>query len=451
MKSRSLRLRLLGLAAVFISLALLAAGIAIALIFVGNVERSVRADLVANLNRLVAAIEPAEPTMIAANPLPDPRYDTPLSGVYWQVESPAAGVVLRSQSLLDVVLDASTHANPDGTETFVTLAGPDNQPLSALIRQVRFGDLTLLVTLAQSRMVLDESIRQFGTQLTIALIMLGAALIVAAALQVWLGLRPLEHVRAGLESVRHGRIAALPDDYPSEIQPMADEVNALLASQEGSVEFARARAADLAHGLKTPLTVMRSLGPRLSELGDTENAALLSRLVDEMDDRVAYQLRLSRLRHRTREHHLSIPIEPVILATIEVLKRTPSGELLRWATRVDAGLRADIDRQDLQELVGTVLENAAKWAMTSVTITAQRKGQMIELCVSDDGAGLPSDDGPEPGKRGHRLDESTEGSGLGLSIAREILAINNGTIAFERAEEGGLMVRLMLVSGAEPT
>jgi signal transduction histidine kinase len=451
MKPRSLRLRLLGLAAVFISLALLVAGIAIGSIFVSNVERSVRADLVANLNRLVAAIDPAGPTLITESPLPNPRYDTPLSGAYWQIEEPSTQQVWRSQSLLDVVLDASHQAGGRGAETFGSVAGPTEDTLAALTREVHFGDRTLLVTLAENRALLDESIRQFGSDLLVALLLLGVALVAAAGLQVGLGLQPLEDLRAKLGAVRQGRLEALPSDYPSEIQPLANEVNALLATQASTVEFARARAADLAHGLKTPLTVMRTLGPRLTEKGDTDGAELLSRLIDEMNGRVAYQLRLSRLRHRTREHHLSVPLEVTVRTTIEVLRRTPYGETLNWVSNVEDGVEVDIDRQDLGELVGTILENASKWAMSEVRIRARRIGGEVEVIISDDGPGLPPQGISELGKRGQRLDETTDGSGLGISIAREIVAINGGSISFGRADEGGLLVRIVLVAGGQPS
>lgn len=447
MTPRSLRLRLLGLAALFIALALLVAGIAIGSIFVSNVERGVRADLVANLNRLVAAIDPAGPNLIAESPLPDPRYDTPLSGAYWQIEELGTDTVWRSQSLLDVVLDTSRQATNGGTETFGTVAGPTEDTLAALTGEIHFGDRTLRVTLAESRALLDESIRQFGADLLIALLLLGVALVAAAGLQVGLGLRPLERMRTELGAVRQGRLDVLPADYPSEIQPLANEVNALLATQASTVEFARARAADLAHGLKTPLTVMRTLAPRLAAQGDTEGADLLTGLVDEMNGRVAYQLRLSRLRHRTREHHLSVPLEDAVRTTIEVLKRTPSGETLNWVSSLEQGVEVDVDRQDLGELVGTILENASKWALSEVRVRARRVGSDVELLVSDDGPGLPAEGASELGKRGLRLDESTDGSGLGISIAREIVAINGGSIGFGRADEGGLLVRIVLLAG----
>jgi signal transduction histidine kinase len=445
MRQRSLRLRLLALAALFIGIALMIAGVAIGLIFVNNVERAARADLVATLDRLVASIEPDGPELVPAGPLPDPRYDTPLSGAYWQIENLRDGTIRRSPSLLDVVIE-TTGLAAGGAEAFATVQGPDGQPLSVLVRDVRFVGLSLRVLVAESRAPLEESIRQFGGDLVIALAVLGAVLIAASSAQVWLGLGPLEAMRGALGEVRQGRCNALPPGYPVEVQPLATEINGLLEAQGATLEFARARAADLAHSLKTPLSVMRTLSPRLAEAGDPEGAALLERLVNEMDDRVAYQLRLSRLRHRTREHRLSVPLAEPVARAVDVLKRTPSGETLDWNVVVPPDIQVDIDRQDLQELVGIVLENAGKWAMTLVMVRAELRDGLVELRISDDGPGLPEQAMSRLGKRGLRLDESAEGTGLGLSIAREIVAINHGALEFARADAGGLQVRIVLVA-----
>jgi signal transduction histidine kinase len=201
----------------------------------------------------------------------------------------------------------------------------------------------------------------------------------------------------------------------------------------------------MAHGLRTPLTVLRAIAPRLRDRGDEEGASLLERMVDSMDDRIAYQLRLARLRHRTRSHELRSSLNEVLEGTIDVLVRTPAGEALRWETDLLPGLMVNMDRQDLRELVGILLENATKWAATSVTITAQREiSNKITLRILDDGPGVPPGYEALLGKRGQRLDETTEGSGLGLAIANEILAINNGSVDFALGPQGGLLVQLHL-------
>lgn len=449
MNRRSLRLRLLGGAALWIILALVVAGLAIGWMFTANVERSMRDGLTASLNRLVAQIDPDAAEPIRPDALPDPRYATPLSGVYWQVEDLDSGAPRRSRSLWDHVLETGAATAPDGAERFSTLAGPSGQSLSAMVREVSFsdaqeGERKFRITLAEDRALLDESIRQFGGDLVLALAVLGVALILAAWLQVQLGLRPLQNLRQGIGMVRRGEAQNLPPDYPVEVLPLVGEVNELLDQQRKSMEFARARAADLAHGLKTPLSVLRNLAASMQQNGAAEAATQVDQIVGEMDDRVEYQLRLSRLRMRTRAHQLSASLNEAVDRTVAVLARTGEGEVLDWKVRLAPGLKVDIDRHDLMELVGVILENAAKWGKSRVRAEGRADGDFAELVIADDGPGLSEDQITRLGVRGQRLDESRRGSGLGLAIALEVVALNAGTVRFSRAAEGGLEATVRL-------
>lgn len=448
MMPRSLRLRLLGGAVLWIFLALVVAGLAIGWTFRANLERGVQQGLVAGLNRLVARIDPFAEVPVPADALPDPRYATPFSGIYWQVEDPASGTSWRSRSLWDEVL-ATGPAPGDGEERFVTLPGPDGQALSALLREVRFatgeGEVRAFrVTLAENRALLDDMIARFGVDLAIALGVLALALIAAAGLQVHLGLLPLQSVRAGIGAVRRGEVQSLPPDFPAEVLPLVGEVNELLAQQQKSIDFARARASDLAHGLRTPLSVLQGLSSKLAQDGDAESARVLDDIASEMDDRVDYQLRLSRLRLRTRAHQLSASLNEAVDRTVAVLARTRDGERLAFEVQMAPGLVVDIDRHDLTELVGVMLENAAKWGRATVTVAARAEGGMALLSIADDGPGLSEADIAQLGVRGQRLDESRRGSGLGIAIALEIVAINSGQVSFGRAPSGGLLVRIAL-------
>ncbi len=448
MNRRSLRLRLLGGAALWIALALLLAGIAIGWMFTANVERSMKAGLTASLNRLVAQIEPGAAEPVRPDALPDPRYETPMSGAYWQVEALPDGGNWRSHSLFDHVLDTAGATAPGGVERFSTIAGPGDQSLSAMVREVSFaeGDTATRyrVTLAEDRGLLDESIRQFGGDLVLALAVLGLALLLAAWLQVQLGLRPLGALRQGIGAVRRGETQDLPTTYPAEVLPLVGEVNQLLVQQQKSIEFARTRAADLAHGLKTPLSVLRNLAADLKETGDAKAAGEIDDIVGEMDDRIEYQLRLSRLRMRTPTHQLSASLNDAVNRTIAVLSRTQEGEVLDWQVELVEGLTVDIDPHDLMELVGVVLENAAKWGRTRVVVTGNAGAGQAELRVADDGPGLTEEQIAHLGVRGQRHDESRRGSGLGLAIALEVVALNAGSMHFARAAEGGLEVIVRL-------
>lgn len=442
MKPRSLRLRLLGGAVLWIGLALVAAGLAIGWMFTANVERTMRQGLTASLNRLVAQMEPALAQPVLDDPLPDPRYETPLSGLYWQIEDLADGTAWRSRSLWDFMLAPATTGGNDGAEHFVTLPGPGDQRLSASVREVSFatpsGERRFRVTLAENRAVLDESIRLFGGDLVLALAVLGLVLMIAAGLTVQLGLRPLQKLREGIVAVRRGEAQRLGDAHPTEVLPLVGEVNELLDQQQKSMEFARARAADLAHGLKTPLSVLRNLAMAMKADGAAATGSEVDEIVGEMDDRVEYQLRLSRLRMRTATHLLSASLNEAVERTVAVLARTQEGEELDWDLALEPDLRVDIDRHDLMELVGVILENAAKWGRTRVRVEARLLGGTVELRIADDGPGLSDAQMERLGERGQRHDESRKGSGLGLAIATEVVALNAGSVLFAHAPEGGL-------------
>lgn len=448
MNQRSLRLRLLGGAALWIVLALLIAGLAIGYMFVSNVERATRADLRDSFNRLVASIAPDARAPTLSHPLADPRYQTPLSGLYWQITRMDGPGIARSRSLWDFRLAPDGKALGDGKIHFTTLQGPGNQALYALVRKVRFkpqsGPVIYLVTVAENRAVLDAATSRFGHDLVFALGILGAVLMLAAWLQVRIGLGPLDAIRAGIDAIRHGENDRLPDDYPTEVLPLVGGVNDLLRTQEKSMEFARARAADLAHGLKTPLSVLGTVADDLRERGDRETAELVDNMTREMADRVDYQLRLSRVRMRDSTHVYAAALNRTVTRTISVLEKTREGERLEWSFTAEEALTVDIDQHDLGELLGVLLENAAKWAGSTVSVTIRRTGKAAETHIRDDGPGLTDAQIAQIGSRGKRLDESKKGSGLGLAIAHEIVEINNGTLDFARSAEGGLEVRLVL-------
>lgn len=451
MTPRSLRLRLLAGAALWVGLALLLAGLGIAYMFIASIEREQQRDLAATFSRLVALIDAAADPPGLSQPLTDPRYDIPFGGLYWQIEDLGTDRVGRSRSLWDFVLQSASLPGEDGTPRFGNLPGPSGQNLSALVRNIRLGaaNRPLRVTIAESRAALDAAISRFGWELAAALLLLGGALIGAAWLQVHLGLSPLQKLRAGIEAIRRGHSARLADDFPAEVLPLTAEVNELLQSQQTTIDFARARAADLAHGLKTPLAVLATTAETLRTRSDPETARLVEQLTSEMADRVDYQLRLSRLRVRTRAHVLSARLDQALRRTVAVLMKTHDGERLNWQLELSEPLAVDIDDHDLIELVGVLLENAAKWANTTVEVTSRRDGGMAEVRIGDDGPGLGEDEIAALGVRGRKLDESKKGSGLGISIALEIVALNNGTIGFGRSERGGLLITLRLPLASE--
>jgi signal transduction histidine kinase len=446
MARRSLRLRLLivGLASIVVALVL--AGAFIFSSFSVSMEATRRDDLQASLDRLTAAIDPDTREPTGPEPLSDPRYDSPLSGLYWQVDDLDTGAVVRSRSLWDQELPLAAPAA--GTPELRDIAGPDNTPLIVLTRHLEVmgaaGQRHFNVAVAEARSQDDDPIQRFGISLLVALLILGVVLALAAAAQVHFGLQPLRTLRKQIADIRHGETAHLPEGGAEELEPVVTQINELLDAQEASIAFARQRAADLAHGLKTPLAILSATSERLRLADNRADADLLEMLTEQMNGRIDYQLRIARLRYRTRAQGTSAALNETVLRSVAVLRKAPDGERVSWRVDLPEALDVDIDEHDLMELCGIVLENAAKWARSQVVVGGQPRDDVVELRVEDDGVGVSDELLSRLGQRGLRLDESMPGDGIGLAIAFEIVRLNRGTIVVDRSDLGGLRLTIRL-------
>lgn len=430
----------MGLAASMVVFSLVLAGFILHTLFVANLERSVQEDLEAALTRIVALIDPdaAQPTI--RSPLPDPRYDTPLGGRYWQIEDSDTGVIARSRSLFDQQLSGE-QGRDTGTFHF---ANDDNLHLIMIRRPIELGDRHFEITVGEDHEPIHEAGMRFAWDIARLFSLLALGILGIAWVQLRMSLRPLNRLRSAVDDVRRGDVERMTEAFPSEIQPLVDEVNALLAERHSLAERGRRRAADLAHGLKTPLAAVHGVAMRLRDRGDDADAEALDDLAQEMSSRVDYQMRLASLRTRSREHRESSSLNTAVLRTMTVLRKTGRGEMLHWKAELGEELMVDIHRQDLLELVGVTLENAAKWARSSVVIQSATEGNVALMTVADDGPGIAPEHMAKLGARGVRHDESVPGTGLGLAIATEILELNGGTISYAAAPLGGLLVEIRL-------
>lgn len=430
----------MALAVLWVIGSLAAAAFVLQFLFVTTMERSVHEDLEAAMTRLIALIDLDAPGLGLTASMPDPRYDTPLGGRYWQIVDTATNQSLTSRSLWDVTLPVSTGDSFD-LDHYI---GAQDLHLIYLSRTIETNSRVLRVSMGEDYDPIDRAAATFQYDVLRLLMILGVVILVAAWFQLWLGLAPLDRVRKAVDHVRQGRLARLGNDFPSEVQPLADEVNALLDERETNMQSARQRASDLAHGLKTPLAALHGIALGLREKGNDADADMIDDLAFEMSKRVDYQMRLSALRLRQAEYGESASLNSAILRTITVLKKTDRGERLHWVAELQKDWQVDIHRQDLIELVGVILENASKWASSRVTLKTSAPPNGICLEIADDGPGIPADRLAQLGERGRRFDETVPGTGHGLAIAFEILAINNGKITFGPAETGGLLVRITL-------
>jgi signal transduction histidine kinase len=439
MTFRSLRLRLLLAGAISTAIALTLAGYGLTVLFERHVERRIDAELAVHLNQLTAHLEPsAAGRLTLSAPPADPRFDVPLSGLYWQIVHEQNGTVLRSRSLWDSELALPAEAEVDDAIHHHRIAGPDKAQLYLLQRRVelpaRMGGGTARIAVAWDAAEVGTAVREFAIDLTPLLTILGALLLAAAWVQVTVGLRPLSAMRAQLAAVRSGKSRRLGAEFPDEVRPLAQEIDALIDARDAELARAKTRAGDLAHGLRTPLQVLQSEIERLAKDGQETVALNLSTVTRTMQHTIERELARVRLAapHRDSTAKVAAAVEPVV----RVVQRTPEGQRLDWIVDVPADLVAPIDHDDLSEAVGNLIENAARHARHTVTVTGHGDGTAVTLVIADDGPGIPEDQRQEALRRGGRLDERGSGAGLGLAIVSEIIESWGGTLTLANADPG---------------
>jgi signal transduction histidine kinase len=256
-------------------------------------------------------------------------------------------------------------------------------------------------------------------------------------------------LREGLQRVRSGETRRLDGRFPDEVDPLVREVNDLLLAQETAIERARSRAADLAHGLKTPLTVLTADAARLQAKGETEISTELLDLAGAMRRQVDQELVRARIDATRRTVHPPLPVAPAAERLMRAMQRMPKGETLAWDSSIPPEITLAVDPDDLAEMLGNLLDNAVKWARHEIRLTASRSAAGTDLSVEDDGPGVPADQIAALGRRGVRLDRTVQGSGRGLAIVGDIIAAYGGEILFDAmrpetapAPLGGLRVTL---------
>ena len=386
---------------------------------------------------------------VAAPPFTDPRSLRVFSGRYWQLGDPMPNgdvrPLVRSRSLWDSDLEGPIGHGPltMGSTVYYNTVGPQNEPLRAvaLTRTLPGRKTPVAFMAAEDRAPIDRDVLGFALRTAVLLVLLGAGLVAAVIIQVRVGLKPLFDLQREVAAVRKGRSERVEGRYPSELSPLAQELNALVSHNQEVVERQRTHVGNLAHALKTPLSVM------LAEAAREKSglAEVVARQADAMREQVDHHLRRARTAARAQGSRDRALVEPALEELARTLEKIfeQKAVVIDWNTPPSLAFQGE--RQDLLEIVGNALENACKWCRRGVWVEAEEiTPERLRVVVEDDGQGLPPERREEVLKRGARLDESAPGSGLGLSIVDELVRAYGGTITLGQSQYGGLKVDIEL-------
>jgi signal transduction histidine kinase len=463
MRANSLALRLFVSATAWAVVILVITGIVLSSLYRQAVERAFDRRLGVYLRTLVADVaSPDEAGDKSPPALGEPLFELPLSGWYWQVtrldpnkeQDPKKNDARASRSLWDGGLphlqDRGIPAGSDGSrEGYVD--GPEDQKLRLVERNIDLGDEGhYLVAVAGDAAEITDETRSFDQALAITFSILLVVLLLTTMFQVRFGLAPLKRITDSLAAIRSGNAERLAGEFPVEIAPLARETNALIDANKEIVERARTHVGNLAHALKTPLSVM------VNEATPRGNDALALKVLEQaaiMRDQVARHLERARLAARLTVVGSITEVAPVVTALTRTMEKIYRERGLVIEVRgSEARFRGE--RADLEEMIGNLVDNACKWAAERVVIDmAQERPdpasdkQLVRIIVDDDGRGLSPGEREQAAMRGRRLDETKPGSGLGLSIVVELAGLYGGELKLGAAPLGGLRAELVLPAG----
>jgi signal transduction histidine kinase len=453
----SIAARLFGSAAVLSSIILVIAGVGLSALYRKSAETRFDEQLGFYLRALVADIaSPSEENRPQQFELGEPQFEIPLSGWYWQITRLDGNDpnIISSRSLFaDRLPRLAATGVPAGVggarEGYVK--GPDEKILRMVERTIDTGDEGIyLVQVAATTAPMESEVEGFELALIVTFTLLAAALVGSAALQMRYGLEPLRRLQEGVASIRRGQGERIGGEFPQDIAPLASEVNLLLDANREVVERARTQVGNLAHALKTPLSVI------INE-ADTEKGPLSSKVHEQaaiMRDQVTYYLDRARAAVRVGAIGNMAEVAPVTAGLVRTFEKIYRERGINFSAQVAENIRFRGERQDLEEMIGNLVDNAGKWARQNVTIAitslaANSQGKkFFRVVIDDDGVGLAPELREAAMRRGRRLDETRPGSGLGLSIVADLAALYGGALRLDASPAGGLRAELELPAAA---
>jgi signal transduction histidine kinase len=455
-RATSLALRLFLSATAVTVVILLITGVVLSTLYREGVERSFDRRLDVYLKTLVAEVSAPEDGEKAPQSLGEPLFDLPLSGWYWQTTklSGSKPEVKSSRSLWDTGLphleDLRVPIGPDGTRKRY-VPGPEDQRLRLVERTVDMGEEgRYLVAVAGDAQEVDDETQSFDRALIMTFGILATALLLTTMFQVRFGLAPLKRISAALAAIRAGKSERLEGKFPEEIAPLARETNALIEANREIVERARTHVGNLAHALKTPLSVI------VNEAAGRSDDVLAVKVREQaavMRDQVQHHLERARIAARATVVGTVTEVAPVVTALARTMEKIHRDRGIAIDVETTPATKFRGEQQDLEEMVGNLVDNACKWAQSRVAIEVINargdkvaESHTLRVVVDDDGPGLtPSQrERIQVPRRGNRLDETKPGSGLGLSIVTDLAALYGGALTLGTAPIGGLRAELVL-------
>jgi signal transduction histidine kinase len=457
MRANSLAVRLFLWATAWTVVILIITGIALSTLYRHAVERAFDRRLDVYLRTLVADVaSPEEGGEKFPQSIGEPLFELPLSGWYWQVTrlDTKAPEVHSSRSLWDSNLPRLANDRSAGAAEYRQgyAQGPEEQNLRIVERNIDLGgDGRYLISVAGDASEIDDETNSFDRAIGMTFAALTMALLLTTALQVRFGLAPLKRISESLAEIRSGRAERLQGEFPVEIAPLARETNALIEANREIVERARTHVGNLAHALKTPLSVI------VNEAAARGNDPLAHKVLEQTDimrDQVARQLERARLAARSSVIGTLVEIPPVVTALARTMEKLHRARDIAIDVDVPKNARFRGEQQDLEEMIGNLVDNSCKWAQSRVAIevmtdqpTAGGAKARVRIIVDDDGPGLSPAEREQVAQRGQRLDETKPGSGLGLSIVIELAGLYGGVLTLGTAPIGGLRAELALPGG----
>jgi signal transduction histidine kinase len=437
----SLTFRLFVTSVIWVSLTLAVVAVLLTVMFQRHVEEHFDAFLFDHLEENVAAGRVDEEGQFFMSWMPtDFRFNQPLSGWYWQVNK--GRTVIATSSSLDGELLAFKLPASEKDRPVQKILGPKKERLRIAVVNVPLDDTGELYTfsIAGSASIIELDVEDFTTDLGITLIVLGIGLVSVIVIQIRFGLKPLRLLKTAMHDVRTGNRQRLPENFPVEVKATVHELNAMMDHSEALLKRARKQVGDLAHALKNPLSVIKNEANQIKG----ERGKILVDKAEAMGGHVERYLSRARAAGSGNIIGASVKVKEVAEDICFLMKRVYHDRPIEIELNALDDFYFKGDAQDLEEMLGNIMDNACKWAHSAVRVSGIKQGARLFLYVEDDGEGIPDEERLAVLKRGRRLDETVPGSGLGLSIVRDLANLYQGRLTLDQSLMGGLCVVLEL-------